>query len=55
MAFAATGTAVILFVLKAVMGLRVTPDEELQGLDISQHNESAYGFAEDFEEAPNRM
>jgi len=50
-AFAAAGTATILFVLKAVMGLRVTPDEEMQGLDISQHNESAYGFAEDFEEA----
>lgn len=35
-------TAVILLVIKAVTGLRVTDDEELQGLDATQHGESAY-------------
>jgi Amt family ammonium transporter len=43
-AFAAVGTAIILLVLKAVMGLRVTKDEEGVGLDVSQHTETAYAF-----------
>ena len=42
--FAAVGTAVILLVLKAVMGLRVTEQEERMGLDLSQHSETAYVF-----------
>ena len=48
--FAVVGTAVILGVLKAVMGLRVTADEERMGLDLSQHSESAYVLGSDFEE-----
>jgi Amt family ammonium transporter len=48
--FAIVGTAVILSVLKAVMGLRVTTDEERMGLDLSQHSESAYVLGSDFEE-----
>jgi ammonium transporter, Amt family len=48
--FVAVGSAVILLVLKAVMGLRVTEEEERMGLDLSQHSESAYVFASDFEE-----
>jgi Amt family ammonium transporter len=51
-AFAVIGTAAILLVLKSVMSLRVTPDEELMGLDISQHNESAYVLSEEFKESP---
>ena len=43
-AFAAAGTAVILLVLKAIMGLRVNDDDEQLGLDLSQHNESAYNI-----------
>jgi Amt family ammonium transporter len=35
-------TSVILLALKAVMGLRVSEDDELLGLDLSQHSESAY-------------
>ena len=50
-AFAAIGTAVILTVLKAVMGLRVSEQEERMGLDLSQHSESAYVFTTDYEEA----
>jgi Amt family ammonium transporter len=49
-AFAVVGTTVILFALKAVMGLRVTEDEELLGLDLSQHSESAYVFMPDYDE-----
>ena len=48
--FAATGSAVILVALKAIMGLRVTHKEEQIGLDLSQHNESAYVFESDFDE-----
>jgi Amt family ammonium transporter len=50
-AFAAVGTAVILFIIKAVMGLRVTADEERLGLDLSQHSESAYSLTQDFDES----
>ena len=35
-------TTVILKVLDAVMGLRVTDEEEAAGLDLSQHSETAY-------------
>jgi Amt family ammonium transporter len=49
-AFVAVGSGVILLALKAVMGLRVTEDEERQGLDLSQHSESAYVFASDYDE-----
>src|SRR4030095_6140124 len=41
-AFAAVGSGIILLVVKAVMGLRVTEQEERMGLDLSQHSESAY-------------
>ena len=48
--FAVVGTSVILLVLKAVMGLRVTEQEERQGLDLSQHSESAYVLNSDYDE-----
>jgi ammonium transporter, Amt family len=35
-------TWIILKVLDAVMGLRVTDEEEVEGLDLSQHSETAY-------------
>eukprot|EP00475_Leptophrys_vorax_P045165 TRINITY_DN929_c0_g1_i2.p1 TRINITY_DN929_c0_g1~~TRINITY_DN929_c0_g1_i2.p1 ORF type:complete len:546 (+),score=135.33 TRINITY_DN929_c0_g1_i2:187-1638(+) len=35
-------TTIILLVMKYTMGLRVTPEEEESGLDISEHNEEAY-------------
>lgn len=37
-------TYIILKVLDIVMGLRVTPDEEAEGLDIAQHNERGYNL-----------
>jgi Amt family ammonium transporter len=48
--FAVIGTVVILGVLKAVMGLRVSEQEERMGLDLSQHSESAYVLGSDYEE-----
>jgi len=39
---AVIGTFIILRVLDAVMGIRVTQDDEIQGLDISQHGEEGY-------------
>jgi len=41
---ALVGTFLILRVLDATMGLRVTSDEELSGLDLSQHGEEGYIF-----------
>lgn len=37
-------TFVLLKVLDATMGLRVSQDEEVQGLDVSQHGEEGYIF-----------
>jgi Amt family ammonium transporter len=42
--YAAVVTFIILKVLDAVMGLRVTQQEEVQGLDYSQHGEEGYIF-----------
>jgi Amt family ammonium transporter len=50
LAFAGLGTAVILFALKAVMDLRVSPEDERMGLDLSQHSESAYTLSTDYDE-----
>ena len=36
------GTMIILSILKALMGLRVSEEEERMGLDWSQHNEKGY-------------
>jgi Amt family ammonium transporter len=36
------GTYIILKILDVLMGLRVAPEEEQTGLDLSQHKESAY-------------
>jgi Amt family ammonium transporter len=41
-AFALVMTFVILSILKATMGLRVSEEEERMGLDLTQHNERGY-------------
>lgn len=41
-ALAIVGTLILLKILDATMGLRVTQDEEVQGLDLSQHGEEGY-------------
>ncbi len=38
------GTLVLLFVVDKIMGLRVTPEQEAAGLDLSQHGEEGYDF-----------
>jgi len=43
-AFAAVGTLIILSILKATMGLRVSEEEEQMGLDLSQHDERGYAL-----------
>ena len=42
--WALVGSFIILKVLDVAMGLRVTQEQELQGLDVSQHNEEGYIF-----------
>ena len=43
-AVAIVGTLVLLFVVDKVMGLRVAPENEVAGLDLSQHGEEGYEF-----------
>ena len=42
--FALVGTLVLLKVVELITGLRVTEDEEIEGLDITQHGEEAYNL-----------
>jgi Amt family ammonium transporter len=44
MALAAIGTLIILKITDSVTGLRVKPEEEEQGLDLSQHGEEGYSL-----------
>ena len=41
---AIVGTVVLLTILNVTMGLRVSPEEEQKGLDISEHGEEGYIF-----------
>jgi len=43
-AYTAVLTYVILKIIDVVVGLRVTEDEETEGLDINQHNERGYDY-----------
>lgn len=43
-AVAVVGTTILLKILDATMGLRVSQDEEIRGLDLSQHGEEGYIF-----------
>jgi len=42
-AFAGVGTFVILKIVDGVVGLRVSKEEEVLGLDLNEHSERAYG------------
>ncbi|GAA4816368.1 ammonium transporter [Tomitella cavernea] len=44
MAYAAVATTVIALAVRACMGLRVDPEDEIAGIDLSQHAESAYDW-----------
>lgn len=41
---AGVGTFIILKILDAIMGLRISEEDEIQGLDLSQHSENAYAL-----------
>jgi Amt family ammonium transporter len=41
---AIVGTLIILKIVDVTIGLRVTEDEEVQGLDLSQHGEEGYSW-----------
>ncbi len=41
-AWAGVGTAIAIFLARLITGLRVSPDVELEGLDIGEHGERAY-------------
>lgn len=38
------GTAIILFIISIIVGLRVTVDKEREGLDLTEHGERAYNM-----------
>jgi Amt family ammonium transporter len=38
------GTLVLLFAVDKILGLRVAPEHEMAGLDLSQHGEEGYDF-----------
>ena len=44
MVFAFVMTVVILKVVDLLVGLRITEEEEVKGMDISLHNEAGYSF-----------
>jgi len=39
------GTLILLKIVDVTIGLRVKPDEEIEGLDLTQHGEEGYDFA----------
>jgi Amt family ammonium transporter len=41
---AIVGTLIILKIVDVVVGLRITDDEEVQGLDLTQHGEEGYSW-----------
>jgi len=43
-AYCAVATFIILKVLDAIIGLRVTEEQETEGLDLTQHNERGYNL-----------
>jgi Amt family ammonium transporter len=46
LAFTFVASLILAKVVDATVGLRCTPDEELEGLDLTQHAEAAYSFGE---------
>ncbi len=42
--FALVGTFVLLKIVDAITGLRVIEEQEIEGLDITQHGEEAYNL-----------
>jgi Amt family ammonium transporter len=45
LALAITGTVVIAFLVKAILGIRVSSEVEIGGLDLAEHGEEGYHTA----------
>jgi Amt family ammonium transporter len=43
-AFALVGTIVLLKITDLVVGVRVSEEQEIEGLDLTQHGEEAYNL-----------
>jgi Amt family ammonium transporter len=43
-AFAAVGTIVLLKITDVVVGVRATEEQEIEGLDLTEHGEEAYNL-----------
>jgi Amt family ammonium transporter len=43
-AFSAVGTAILIKLTQVIVGVRATPEDESQGLDLSQHGEAGYNL-----------
>ena len=41
---AIVGTLIVLKICDVILGVRVTPDQELEGLDVSMHGEEGYNL-----------
>jgi Amt family ammonium transporter len=52
LAFSFIGTIVILKVVEKTVGLRVTEEDEITGIDLAQHSEVGYALAEGGSHAP---
>jgi Amt family ammonium transporter len=39
------GTFVLLKLVDLVIGLRMSPEEEMEGMDVTQHGEEGYDWA----------
>lgn len=44
-ALAIVGTLILLKLVDMLIGLRVTREDEIEGLDVTQHGEEGYDFA----------
>jgi ammonium transporter, Amt family len=42
--FASVGTIVLLKIVDLITGVRVSEEEEIEGLDVTQHGEEAYNL-----------
>ena len=42
--WASIGTAIAIFIAKAITGLRVSQEVEYEGLDLGEHGERAYNY-----------
>jgi Amt family ammonium transporter len=43
-AWSAVGSLVVYLIISLIVGLRVSPEAEREGLDISEHGERAYNM-----------